>query len=332
MIKKYVLFAIFFVAICLFIPVVFAPKDKTLAIINEIAISDKKEQTSEKFNYKEFNNIKLLHVSNGTVETIYLDEYLLGVVAAEMPASYEIEALKAQAIVARTYTIYKIKNEKKHEGADICDDSSCCQAYITKDDRFSKWNEEERESNWAKIEEAVANTKGQIITYNGEPINALFHANSGGETEIASNVWGGIDYPYLQAVATSGEEGYKQYNSSVNMSKDELVEKLKESYPEIIIDFNEQDSINILEYTDSGRVRTIKFGNIQISGVEARKIFGLKSANFSISIGETISFNVIGYGHGVGMSQTGADSMAKEGKTSEEIIHHFYNEVEISTI
>ena len=136
-----------------------------------------------------------------------------------MPADFELEALKAQAVVARTYTIYKIQN-KKHDNADICDDSSCCQAWISKEDRLAKWDEDKRESNWAKIEQCVNETQGKIITYNGAPINAFFHSNSGGTTELPVNVWGGgTEYPYLQVVETAGEEGYTQYSSEVTFTR-----------------------------------------------------------------------------------------------------------------
>lgn len=255
-----------------------------------------------------------------------------GVVSAEMPASYEIEALKAQAVVARTYTAYKIEHAGKHPEADICDDSACCQAWISKENRFSKWNEEEREGNWNKIVEAVDSTKGKIITYNGEPINAFFHSNSGGTTETVSNVWGGTDYPYLQSVETSGEEGYSQYESNVTLTREELIEKLKEKHPEVQINYEQEEAIKITEYTESGRVKNIQFGNIDISGVEARTLLGLRSAKFSIEIGDNIVFNVTGYGHGVGLSQTGADSMAKQGSNFEQIINHYYTGIKIENV
>ena len=249
-----------------------------------------------------------------------------------MPADYEKEALKAQAIVARTYTIYKIQN-KKHENADICDDSSCCQAWVSKETRLSRWDEDKRESNWKKIEECVNETKGKIITYEGKPINAFFHANSGGKTEIPVNVWGGTGYPYLQVVETAGEEGYDQYESEVSLTKEELIDKLETKYSDISIDFNNQDDIKILEYTNSGRVKTVKFGNHNLSGVEARTLLGLRSTNFEISRdGDNIKFAVKGYGHGVGMSQTGADSLAKEGKNCFDIINHFYIGVQITDV
>ena len=217
------------------------------------------------------NRINLLHVETGNVENICIEEYLYGVVAAEMPASYELEALKAQAVVARTYTKYK-QSEKKHENADICDSSSCCQAWISKENRFARWEEVERENNWQKILTAVNGTTGKYIVYNGAPINALFHSNSAGKTELPINVWGG-NYPYLQSVETSGEEAYSTYSSLVQLSKDELIQKMLEKYSKFEIDFEEDDCVRILEYTESGRVKTLKVGNINLSGVEARTIF-----------------------------------------------------------
>jgi len=275
-----------------------------------------------------------LHTATNQIEELPIDEYLYNVVSAEMPADFEQEALKAQAVVARTYTIYQITNSGgKHEGADMCDSSNCCQAWISKEDRLARWEENVRESNWNKIVEAVNSTAGQIITYNGAPIDAFFHSNSGGTTEVPVNVWGGTDYPYLQSVETAGEDAYTQYSSSVTFTQADLVNKLKEKYPDIQIDFSQPEAIKIIEYNESGRVRTIKFGNKEISGVEARTVLGLKSANFEISIdGENITFSVKGYGHGVGLSQTGSDSMAKAGSNYQEIIKHFYTGVEITEV
>ena len=263
-----------------------------------------------------------------------MNEYLYNVVSAEMPVSYEIEALKAQAIAARTYTIYHIDhNSSKHGEANVCDDSTCCQAWISKENRLARWETNEAESNWNKIVKAVNETAGKVATYNGNIINAFFHSNSGGVTETVSNVWGGSDVPYLQSVETAGESDYEQYNSEVKLSKDELVNKIKETYSDILIDFNNEDSVKILSYTESGRVKTVKFGNKEIAGTETRKILGLKSTNFLINIdGDIITFSVKGYGHGVGMSQTGANSMAKSGSSCDDIIKHFYTGVEITMI
>lgn len=330
--KKILLYFFAFLFICFLLPAFLTKKNIAQANSQNENVQTAEqvaENQAEKYDYKDYSKIKLLHQKTGEVEEVELDNYLCNVVSAEMPADYEIEALKAQAIVARTYTIYKMKN-KKHDNCDICDESSCCQAWISKDDRLARWEDSTRESNWKKIEQAVYDTKGKIITYNNEPINAFFHSNSGGTTEIPVNVWGGTGYPYLQVVQTAGEEGYNQYSSEVEFTNEELINKLKEKYQDIQIDFNNVDDLKILEYTDSNRVKTVKFGNHELSGVEVRSILGLKSTNFEIIKEDgKIKFSVKGYGHGVGMSQTGADSMAKEGKNYEEIIKHFYIGVEI---
>ena len=238
-----------------------------------------------------------MHKATNEVEEVPLEEYICNVVSSEMPADYELEALKAQAIVARTYTIYKMNN-KKHEEADICDSSSCCQAWLSKEDRLAKWPEDKRDENWNKRVKCVNETRGLIITYNDDPINAFFHSNSGGSTELPKDVWGGENYPYLQVVQTAGEEGYKQYSSEVSFTYDELINKLKEKYSDISIDFEKNDEIKILEYTESGRAKTIKFGNHEVSGVETRTLLGLKSTNVEIAkVDGKIWFYVKGYGH-----------------------------------
>ena len=331
---KYFLYILIYILVIFILPALCTKKIK---MIEEKKLQQNEESNIEevKHDYSKYGTIKLLHTSSGQIEEISIDEYLYGVVSAEMPANFELEALKAQAVAARTYTIYQISNNKgKHRDADICDDSTCCQAWISKENRLNRWSEQERNNNWKKIVLAVNSTAGKIITYNNEAINAFFHSNSGGKTELASNVWNsGKNLPYLQSVETSGEDGYSQYSSEVIISKTDLLEKLKKEYPDIRINFDEKESIKIIDYTESGRVRTVKFGNTEIAGTKVRSIIGLKSTNFSIKIdGDNIIFSVTGYGHGVGMSQTGADCMAKQGKKYEEILKHFYTGVEIVTI
>ena len=328
--KRVIIYFIGIIIIIFLIPIICTSRDKETSVkvnnvVNEVSILE------NNYDYKEYKKIKLLHTKDNSIEEISLDEYLYGVVSAEMPANFEEEALKAQAVVARTYTIYKIKNNSnKHEEAQICDNSECCQAWISKEDRLARWNESERDKNWKKIVNAVNSTQGKIITYNNEPIDAFFHSNSGGKTEVPVNVWGGSGFPYLQVVETTGEENYSQYASEVIISKDELERKMKEKYNDFLIDYSDPNCIKILEYTESGRIKTIKIGNKNVSGVEVRSIFNLKSANFNILMEENnIKFEVKGYGHGVGMSQTGADSLAKQGKTFEDILHHFYKDIEI---
>lgn len=325
--KKVLIYFLVFLSIFFILPAILTKRNVEAKVFENNEEKNKEDETV--YDYTKYGTIKLLHHNTGEVEEVALDTYLCNVVSAEMPADFELEALKAQAIVARTYTIYKIQN-KKHDNADICDDSACCQAWISKEDRLAKWDEDKRESNWMKIEQCVNETKGKIITYDGNPINAFFHSNSGGKTEIPVNVWGGTGYPYLQVVETAGEEGYSQYQSEAIFTYEELLQKLKTKYADINIDFNNDDDLKILEYTDSDRVKTVKFGNHEISGTETRTLLNLKSTNFEIiKQNGSIKFSVKGYGHGVGMSQTGADSLAKEGKNYEDIINHFYIGVDI---
>ena len=331
--KKVFIYFFVFLLVFFLLPALLTKKNVE-AKVPENNVENSIEQVSNnEYDYKNYGTIKLLHSDTGEVEEVSLDTYLCNVVSAEMPVDFELEALKAQAVVARTYTIYKIQN-KKHDNAGICDDSSCCQAWVSKEERFARWDEEKRESNWAKIEQCVNETKGKIITYNGTPINAFFHSNSGGTTELPVNVWGGgTNLPYLQVIETAGEEGYSQYQSEAIFTQDELIEKLKSKYEDITIDFNNNDDLKILDYTDSGRVKTVKFGNYELSGTETRSLFDLRSTNFEIIKEDgNVKFSVKGYGHGVGMSQTGADTLAKEGKTYEDIIKHFYIGVEISDV
>ena len=324
--KKIILYLLLIIILVFAIPLLFTKR----GIVVETSSIEEKIEDTILVESQPKNIIKLLHNETMEVEDVEFEKYLVNVVSAEMPATYELEALKAQAVVARTYTLYKIKNGSKHEGADICDSSACCQAWISKENRLARWEEDVKDSNWAKIEEAVNTTKGKFVTYNGEPINAFFHSNSGGMTEIPSNVWGG-SFEYLQTVQTSGEEAYSGYSSEIIVSKDELIQKMLEKYSDFQINFEEENCIEILELNESKRVKKIKIGNKELSGVEIRAIFALKSANFSFEINDdNIKFFVIGYGHGVGLSQIGSDSLAKQGYDYISIIKHYYKNVEIS--
>ena len=325
------MYLLIFLVICFSIPIFFTSPFKEKEVSNQ---NENKVIVESTYDYNQYKTVRLFHKKEEKVEELPLDQYLYGVVSSEMPASFEKEALKAQAVVARTYTLYKmIQNKGKHEGADICDDSTCCQAWISKEDRLSKWKEEVREEYWNKIVNCVNETQGKMITYEGKPINAFFHSNSGGLTEAPINVWGGSGYPYLQSVQTAGEDAYSQYASKKTVTKEEFEQMIKKVHNNFKIDFTKKDCIEIKEYTEGNRVKTIQIGNLELSGVEVRTIFGLRSANFKVTIEkENITFEVTGYGHGVGMSQTGADSLAKQGQNYEEIIHHYYTGVEIKDI
>lgn len=255
--KKIIIYSIILAIVIKCGSVVFSKKETEETVANQ---EDEKIPIAYKeFDYGDYTTIRLLHTDTGNVEELALDVYLYGVVAAEMPASYEEEALKAQAIVARTYTIYKIMNGSNHseQNADICDSSSCCQAWISKENRLARWEESLREENLIKIENAVNSTIGKVVLYDGQPIDAFFHSNSGGETEIPENVWGG-SFPYLQSVETYGEEAYTSYASEIIISKDELIQKMLEKYSTFEINFDEENSIQILEYTDSRKSKKDK--------------------------------------------------------------------------
>lgn len=274
--KKIIIYVICVIGICFLIPIFFTVKFKLEEINSEPEVP---ELSVEKYTYSDFGTIKLLHTKTGEIEEKPLDEYIAEVVSAEMPAHYEIEALKAQSVAARTYTIYKILSGKLHENADLCDSASCCQAWISKEERLAKWSENKME-NWNKIVEAVNATIGEVVAYEGKVINAFFHANSGGMTENVSNVWGGKNLPYLEPVEVPGEDAYPQYSSSVSFTKDEFIQKLKEKYSDIAINFNDTNWVEIKEYTPGKRVKTVRFGNKELTRSADKNNFWLKICKF----------------------------------------------------
>lgn len=271
--------------------------------------------------------IKLLLTDTGEVIELSLDDYIKGVLVGEVPVTYEDEAIKAQAIVARTYTLYKLYNSSSaHENADMCDDVNHCQAYKSKEYAFKCW-EDEAETKWNKIENAVKSTSGQVIKYKGNLINAFFHAHSGGMTEDVKFVWGREEIPYLKSVESN--EGY-DYADKVVYTKNDFFDILKNKYQDFDVSLN---NYSIDELTSSGRVDKMTICNKTLLGTEIRSLFGLRSTYFSLEEdGENMVFTTKGYGHGVGMSQEGANYMALQGKKCEDIIKHYYTDVSIDGI
>jgi stage II sporulation protein D len=266
--------------------------------------------------------IKVLFEEENIIKTMPLDEYIVGVVCAEMPASFEYEALKAQAVASRTYTVKKLQNISAHDDADICTSSLHCQAYIDKENATRKWGNDSKK-NYKKIKNAVYETTGEIITYNGKAINAVFHASNSGKTENSHDVWQS-DVPYLKSVKSYGEELAKNYKSSEKININEFKNKLQIE--------NIDNHIFKKTLTDGGSVKEITIGNKKFKGTEIRKLFNLKSANFDITFdNNVVIFNVTGHGHGVGMSQYGANAMAKMGKNYKEILSNYYTDTDIST-
>lgn len=273
---------------------------------------------------KNVDTVKLLLTESGEVVELAFEDYIKGVLIGEVPATYEDEALKAQAVVARTYTMNKLLNSPNaHENADMCDDVNHCQAYKSKEYAFSSWDDSEENLKWNKICSAVEETRGEVITYNGYLINAFFHAHSGGKTESAEFIWGNEDIPYLKSV--SGEESY-DYADSLTISKSDFKNLLKKKYT----DYNEDLTIKVTDETVSGRVFHISIGNVTLLGTDIRTLLGLRSTNFEIIEDEdSFVFKTVGYGHGVGMSQEGANNMAINGNDYLNIIKHYYTGVEV---
>jgi len=264
-----------------------------------------------------------VRMDDGTVLAMALDDYIFCVVLREMPADFEMEALKAQAVVARTYTIRHMK-KPKHDGAEVCTNSSCCQGYRSPEEYLQAGGTEE---DLDKIRNAVESTANEILIYDGEPIDATYFSCSGGMTEDAAAVWG-ADVPYLKATASPGEEGANHYVDTVRTDVWELTKKL-----DIALSKSSQFTIGKIRYTSGGGVASVEICGETFTGTQLRKKLDLRSTAFVISVvGENITITTKGFGHRVGMSQYGADAMAVEGADYVKILTHYYTGVELSTI
>lgn len=264
------------------------------------------------------------HKLGGTTQ-MELEDYVFHALSGEMFASYQPEALKAQACAIRTYVEYKMQHGGcgKYGDADVCTDYSSCLAFSRDEEMKQKW--EDQYSEYAeKMRKAVSDTQGEIITYEGEPINALFFSNAAGRTDDVQNVFGG-NLSYLKGVESYETPDSYKYEVVVTFTKDDFFAKIREKYPEI-----KEGDIEILSRDDSGRVQTVGIGENELSGVEVRTALALNSTNFTITVsGSELVFDVKGYGHGVGLSQAGAEEMAKKGYDYKAILKHYYTGVEV---
>jgi len=273
-----------------------------------------------------------LAVKNGdAVEIMALDAYLQGVVRGEMPASFELEALKAQAAAERTYIYYQLAAGRKeaHPNADVCTDPSCCNAWLSEEAAREKWGGDF--DGWeSRIEEAVAATDGQVALYDGQPILAVFHSSSAGKTAGAGDVWSG-DMPYLRSVdSPEGEETVPNYYSAAEFTAAEAKALLAQAHPELTFSGGPDKWFGAVEKDESGRVGTVEVCGAPLRGVEVRRIFSLRSACFTIdAAADRVTFRVTGYGHGVGMSQYGANELARQGRTWQEILLWYYADIAI---
>lgn len=251
---------------------------------------------------------------------VTLEDYLWGVVSAEMPASFEDEALRAQAVAARTYTVYKLLHPSKAHEAQLCSDPACCQAWLSRDDRMEKWGSD-REELAERISAAVRDTDGMVMCYGGEPIQAVFHAASGTATRSAEDVWGS-EVPYLHSVTSPEGEEVPNYYSTATVSAADFAAAL----PECHLEGDCSSWIGETEYDEGGLSQRISIGGVWVKTTKLRTLFSLRSSNLSITgEGDTLTFSVTGYGHGVGMSQYGANAMAKQGSRWQEIMEWYYS-------
>lgn len=271
-------------------------------------------------------DVTLTIQDGNTTEQMTLERYLTGVVRGEMPASFEMEALRAQAAAERSYVYYQLAAGRKdaHPDADFCTDHTCCSAYLSESAAREKWGGDFAPWN-TRVEQAVSDTDGQVVLYNGRPILAVFHSSSAGRTAAAGDVWSG-DLPYLVSVdSPEGEETVPNYYSTVTFTAAEAKERLLAAHPELKLSGTPDRWFGAAAENGSGRVETVSVGGTDIEGTELRRIFGLRSACFTVAAdSESVTFRVTGYGHGVGMSQYGANQLAREGKTWQEILEWYY--------
>ena len=293
-----------------------------VGVLSVILAIEIKVNKKEKINLEKKDTIiEVKDAETGTVESKDLENYIIGVVAAEMPASFSYEALKAQAIASRTYAYYKMKknNGEYDVLADISD-----QAYITDEQMKEKW-QNDYDIYYKKIKEAVIETENEIMTYNDEVIESFYFAMSNGYTEDVATVFN-EDLPYLTSVESKWDnETLKNYEVNIQLSTDEFCNKLEISCNPLVI--------NNQIYDETGRTTEITINSKKIIGTDFRKILGLRSTDFTIIIDNNIvNIKTKGYGHGVGMSQYGANGMAKEGYDCYEILKYYYQGIEIEKI
>jgi len=280
--------------------------------------------------------IRVYMHEQGKIVEMNLEDYVVGVVAAEMPAEFELEALKSQAVAARTYAVKSMlvfggSGVVDQPGADVSTDYRQSQAFVSEEKLKERWGTS-YERYWGKISRAVAETRGQVITYNGEFINAVFHSTSGERTASAKEVWG-FDYPYLISVPCSWDQKSPRYNDRKEFALAEIEQLLGTETQVVAAVQNGSGVTQVIETTDSGRIGQIRIGGKVLSGLTIREKLDLRSTNFKIEIqGPKMIFNTIGYGHGVGLCQYGANGMAKEGRDYRQIITNYYTGVAIKNI
>lgn len=304
----------------------------------ETVVSVTKEAPEKAYETSSYSEeFSVLDCATGQVMTMTMEEYIKGAVLGEMPASYGIEALKAQAVAVHTYAVRRIEQQKEAPepelmGAYISNDSNKYQAYFSPEQAKAFYGDDYEEYD-RKAAEAVSAVKDEILVYKGEPIVAAFHSISGGRTESAENIWG-VALDYLVPVESEADEGSPLFGSEAVFTSDELYARLTQSDFDITLPDTSAKSewIEITETTASGTVLKVKTGDKELTGMELRELLGLRSPVFTVSFSEKedcFTFSVKGSGHGVGMSQYGAGCMAENGADYREILTYYYTGAEI---
>lgn len=319
--KKLLGFTVFIAIAMLLLPLGVLKNKKTVISASTIVVDEPiKTERPEALKTQTF---KVL--INGEILELSSKDYIFGVVAAEMPALYHEEALKAQAVAAYTFACCR-KAANCDKEYDITADHTVDQSFITEQKAREKWGGN-ADIYIEKIKKAVNDTDGLVITCNGELITAAYHAISSGKTEDCKNVWGG-ERPYLKSVSSEGDKLAANYISQAVFSQDELKEKLKNEIP---LNGEPENYFGKATRTDSGTVTKITVCNKEITGYKLQKALELRSANFEVECKDnSFIFTVYGAGHGVGMSQNGANFMAKQGSSYQEILKHYYTGCEIN--
>ena len=263
--------------------------------------------------------------------TMSLTDYIIGVTAAEMPASYGLEALKAQAVAARTFTLKHVTGELRcKSGRTVCTDPGCCQAFVTVEQMKKNWGSN-FDKYYNKVRSAVVSTDGQVLVSGGELVTALYHSSSGGRTEDCEAVFA-VALPYLVSVESEGEEDSPEYMAVKTYSNEEFTRIINEKFPDAEMTDPAKD-VEVWQRTESGRIALIRLGGTVRTGQQLRTALKLHSTNAEFSFsGDTVKVTCYGFGHGVGMSQYGANAMAKQGAGYEEILKHYYTGVELISI
>lgn len=275
-----------------------------------------------------------LHQEN-RVAYMQLEDYLVGVVGAEMPAEFPLDALKAQAVAARTYVVKRISaggvDNPIHAGADVCDDHRHGQAWLSREELKKRWGTVRYYSYYYKVKRAIDETRGQVLTYQGELIDPAYHASCGGRTENAEDVWK-YQVPYLKSVACPYDSDPNPVQTA-SFSFEQVDQALGTSLSAVPAAGKEKPArdFKLVEKTAAGRPKILQIGSRQFPAVAVRDLLGLRSTRFSWDIeGDTVTFTTTGYGHGVGLCQYGARGMAEHGYNYRIILGHYYSGAEIT--